>query len=123
VQVGIRSMDAAEKELLDPARTFFGHRFTASDEQIAAVIARLDGPVYVTIDLDVLDPSEMPSTGTPEPGGMRYLQLVKVLRQVCAARQVVGFDVVELLPSQQNKAPDFLAARLVYQLMAYLNRN
>ncbi len=123
VQVGIRSMDAAEKELLDPARTFFGHEFTASDEQIAAVIARLDGPVYVTIDLDVLDPSEMPSTGTPEPGGMRYLQLVKVLRQVCAARQVVGFDVVELLPSQQNKAPDFLAARLVYQLMAYLNRN
>jgi agmatinase len=123
VQVGIRSMDAAEKKLLDPARTFFGHTFTAGDEEIAAVIEKLDGPVYVTIDLDVLDPAEMPSTGTPEPGGMSYLDLVKVLRAVCAARSVVGFDVVELLPNPGNKAPDFLAARLVYQLMAYLNRH
>jgi agmatinase len=122
VQVGIRSMHAAEKEKLDPGRVFFGHDFIASDEQVDAIVAKLDDPVYITVDLDVLDPSEMPSTGTPEPGGLSYRRLVKVLRAVCARRRVVGFDVVELLPSQQNKAPDFLAARLVYQLMAYLNR-
>lgn len=123
VQVGIRSMDAAEKNLLDRSRTFFGHTFTASEAEIASILAKLDGPVYVTIDLDVIDPAEMPSTGTPEPGGMSYLELVRVLRAVFAARKVVGYDVVELLPNPGNKAPDFLAARLVYQLMAYLERN
>ncbi len=120
VQVGIRSMDAAEKANINRDRVFFGHEFTADDAQVQAIVDQLVDPVYLTIDLDVLDPSEMPSTGTPEPGGMRYLQMIKVIRAVCAARKVVGFDVVELLPRPENKAPDFLAARLVYQIMAYL---
>jgi agmatinase len=120
VQVGIRSMDAAEKVNINRDRVFFGHEFTADDAQVQAIVDQLNDPVYLTIDLDVLDPSEMPSTGTPEPGGMRYLQMIKVIRAVCAARKVVGFDVVELLPRPENKAPGFLAARLVYQIMAYL---
>jgi agmatinase len=62
----------------------------------------------------------MPSTGTPEPGGLRYRQVVALLREVCRRRRVVGADVVELLPDPARPAPDFLAARLVYQLMAYL---
>ena len=62
----------------------------------------------------------MPSTGTPEPGGLRYRQITRLLREVCKSRRVVGFDVVELLPNENNKAPDFLAARLVYQMMAYI---
>jgi agmatinase len=123
VQVGIRSLDMAEKHKLVPGRTFFAHQYTASAEQMQQIIALLDGPVYITIDLDVLDPAEMPSTGTPEPGGMAYRDLVRSLDAVCAACNVVGFDVVELLPNAQNKAPDFLAARLVYQLMAFLTRN
>ena len=70
----------------------------------------------------MIDPAEMPSTGTPEPGGLSYEQLVRSLDAVCAKRNVVGFDVVELLPDDRNPAPDFLAARLVYQLMAFLGR-
>lgn len=120
VSVGIRSMDAAERVNVQPDRTFFGHEWTGSSAQIAEVVGRLQDPVYVTIDLDVLDPSEMPSTGTPEPGGLRYGQIVALLREVCRNRRVVGFDVVELLPNESNRAPDFLAARLVYQLMAYI---
>jgi agmatinase len=122
VQVGIRSMDVAEMELHRPARTFFAHDLDEAGSWIPEVIARLGDPVYVTIDLDVLDPSEMPSTGTPEPGGLRYRQITRLMDAVCRARTVVGFDVVELLPNPHNKAPDFLAARLVYQIMAYVGR-
>lgn len=123
-RVGIRSIDAAEAKNMDPERTFFAHRFAATPDQIDAVVATLDParPVYITIDLDVIDPAEMPSTGTPEPGGLSYEQLVRSLDAVCAKRNVVGFDVVELLPDDRNPAPDFLAARLVYQLMAFLGR-
>jgi agmatinase len=123
VQVGIRSLDAAERPRLQPERTFFAHRYDGSPEQLAAILEMLSDPVYITIDLDVLDPAEMPSTGTPEPGGLSYRQVLKLLAAVCDCREVVGFDVVELLPNPHNKAPDFLAARLVYQMMAFLNRN
>jgi len=119
VQVGIRSMDAAETANLRPGRTFFAH-----DHDEAAVLAAvekdLQDPLYITIDLDALDPSEMPATGTPEPGGLRYRQVTSLLREVCKRRRVVGFDVVELMPLPDLRAPDFLAARLVYQLMAYM---
>ena len=122
VQVGIRSMDAAEMENLRPERTFFAHDLEDRSGWIDDVVRQLGDPVYVTIDLDVLDPAEMPSTGTPEPGGMRYRQVTRLLDAVCREREVVGFDVVELLPDQNNRAPDFLAARLIYQMMAYLGR-
>ncbi len=120
VQVGIRSMDAAETAALDRKRTLFAHDLGTPEQVLARILPLLDGPVYITIDLDVLDPAEMPSTGTPEPGGMRYRDLVRILAGVCRSKQVVGFDVVELMPNANNRAPDFLAARLAYQLMAYL---
>jgi N1-aminopropylagmatine ureohydrolase len=120
VQVGIRSLDVSETGNLDPDRVFYAHTYDGSPAEIAAVVEALDGPVYVTIDLDVLDPAEMPSTGTPEPGGLGYRQIVRLLAAVCARRTVVGFDVVELMPNPHNRAPDFLAARLTYQMMAFL---
>lgn len=123
VQVGIRSLDAAEVERLDESRVFFAHELEKDDDWIGRVVERCSSPLYVTIDLDVLDPSEMPSTGTPEPGGMRYRQISRLLDAVCRRHEVVGFDVVELLPNEGNRAPDFLAARLVYQIMAYLGRD
>lgn len=119
VQVGIRSMDAAEKSNLRPGRTFYAHDHDEA-AVLAAVERELGDPLYVTIDLDALDPGEMPSTGTPEPGGLRYRQVTNLLREVCRRRRVVGFDVVELMPIDGLRAPDFLAARLVYQLMAYI---
>ncbi|MDO9693757.1 MAG: agmatinase [Candidatus Latescibacteria bacterium] len=120
VQVGIRSLDAAEAPKLRPGRTFFAHEIGEGYDFIPAVVERLSGPVYVTIDLDVFDPGIMPSTGTPEPGGLSYRQVVRTLAAVARSHRIVGFDVVELLPDPRNPGPDFLAARLAYQLMAYL---
>lgn len=120
VAVGIRSMDVEEKARLVPGRTIFAHEIEDIDTTARRILDRIKGPVYITIDLDVLDPSEMPSTGTPEPGGLTYRQLKGLLRAVCRERQVVGFDVVELMPRVENRAPDFLAARLTYQLMAFV---
>jgi agmatinase len=120
VAVGIRSMDVAERAKLLPGRTIFAHEIDDLAATARRILERIEGPVYITIDLDVLDPSEMPSTGTPEPGGLTYRQLRDLLRAVCRERQVVGFDVVELMPRPEDRAPDFLAARLVYQLMAYV---
>jgi agmatinase len=83
------------------------------------VLDKLTENVYITIDLDVFDPSIMPSTGTPEPGGPAYFELMHFLRDVIKARNVVGFDVVELCPSATNKSPDFIAAKIIYQLLSY----
>jgi agmatinase len=120
VQVGIRSLDAAEAPKIRPGRTFFAHEIGEGYDFIPAVVDRLSGPVYVTVDLDVFDPGIMPSTGTPEPGGLSYRQVVRTLAAVARSRRIVGFDVVELLPDPRNPGPDFLAARLAYQIMAYL---
>ena len=87
----------------------------------AGVAGELTDPVFVTIDIDVFDPSVMPSTGTPEPGGLGWYDVIALLKGVASARRVVGFDLVELCPKQSNVAPDFMAARLVYKMMAYMN--
>jgi len=122
LQVGIRSLDASELPRIRPGRTFFAHDH--DERAVCEAIGReLRSPVYVTVDLDVLDPSEMPATGTPEPGGLRYREVTRVLNEVFRRHQVVGFDVVELMPLPDLRAPDFLAARLVWQMMAYLLRS
>ncbi|MBN1534267.1 MAG: agmatinase [Spirochaetes bacterium] len=119
VQVGIRSMDVSEREGLGKGRTFFAHEIAGERKWIDAAVARLTGNVYITIDLDVFDPSIMPSTGTPEPGGLDWYEVLALLKRVAEKRRIVGFDVVELCPSAQNRHADFLAAKLVYKLLAY----
>jgi agmatinase len=121
VQVGIRSMDAAEREGLDPRRVFYAEDLAGGRmrrDWTRRVVGRLGRRVYLTLDLDVFDPSIMPSTGTPEPGGLGWYPVLRLLRRLFRQREVVGFDVVELAPSEA-RAPDFLAAKLVYQLLAY----
>lgn len=120
VSVGIRSMDVSEQENMDRERVFFAHEIYDSDEWIPNAVRLLSDTVYVTIDLDVFDPGIMPSTGTPEPGGLGWYHVLKLLRTVSKTKQIVGFDVVELCPSSDNKAPDFLAAKLVYTLLSYI---
>ena len=83
------------------------------------MISKLSEKVCITIDLDVFDPSIMPSTGTPEPGGLLWYNVLMLLKAVFDDKEVVGFDIVELCPDQRNKAPDFLAAKLVYKLLSY----
>lgn len=119
VQVGIRSMDVSEKESIEPGRIFFAEVLYNSTDWLNDVVGKLSQKVYITFDLDVFDPSIMPSTGTPEPGGLLWYDILKLLKAVCQHREVVGFDVTELCPNKDNKAPDFLAAKLIYKLLSY----
>jgi agmatinase len=119
VQVGIRSMAAEELPYVDGERTFYAHRLWEDKSLYRKALDLLSDNVWITVDLDVFDPSVMPSTGTPEPGGPDYRELLSFLRDVMAKRNVVGFDVVELCPSETNKAPDFMAAKLIYQMLSY----
>jgi agmatinase len=118
VQVGIRSMDASEKAELDPRRVFFAESLARRPDWTGEVLALLSPRVYLTFDLDVLDPGIMPSTGTPEPGGLGWYQTLELLKRLCRERELVGFDLVELCPGA-SRAPDFLAAKLVYKLLSY----
>jgi agmatinase len=119
VQVGIRSMDISEKPALDEDRVFFAQDIHDSLTWIDKVVAKLTEQVYITIDLDAFDPSIMSSTGTPEPGGLMWYEVLALLRAVCRRRTMVGFDVVELCPVETNWAPDFLAAKLIYKVLSY----
>ena len=119
VQVGIRSMDISEKEFLNPEKCFLAENIHSDRKWEDESIALLGQNVYLTIDLDVFDPSVMPSTGTPEPGGMHWYQVIRYLKKVFAAKNVVGFDVVEFAPIENLKAPGFLVAKLYYKLLSY----
>ena len=119
VQVGIRSMSAEELPYADKDRIFFSHKLYYDKSLYKKAIDLLSENVYITIDLDAFDPSIMPSTGTPEPGGPSYYELLHFMRDVIKTRNVVGFDIVELCPSETNKSPDFIAAKIIYQLLSY----
>jgi agmatinase len=119
VQVGIRSMSADELPLVQNDRIFYSHELYYDKNLYRKALDKLTDNVYITIDLDVFDPSIMPSTGTPEPGGPAYFELLHFMRDVIRNRNVVGFDVVELCPSPTNKSPDFIAAKIIYQLLSY----
>lgn len=119
VSVGIRSMSKEELPYVDRANTFYSHQIDESDAWINQVLNSLEGPIYVTFDLDVFDSSLMPSTGTPEPGGLFWAKAMKILKRVFIEKDVVGFDVVELLPRASDPAPDYLAAKLIYKMLSY----
>jgi len=118
VSVGIRSMDASEVEGMDRSRFFFAHELQGREGWVDEVLKKLGEEVYVTIDLDVFDAGIMPSTGTPEPGGLGWYDVLGLLREVAKHKSVVGFDVVELCPGD-DKAPDFLAAKLIYSFLSH----
>ena len=120
VQVGIRSMDIEELPYIQKNRIFYAKEIRSgmNPEWIDKVVAQLSSNVYITIDLDGLDPSIMPSTGTPEPGGLYYYDLINLVERVNRERNILGFDVVELCPNPNVKAPDFLASKLIYQIIS-----
>jgi len=112
-------MSADEKESSDMSRMFLARDIHDNTDWIDKAISKLSDNIYITIDLDAFDPSIMPSTGTPEPGGLLWYEVLSFLKAVSKNRNVVGFDVVELCPDGNNKAPDFLAAKLIYKLLSY----
>jgi len=113
-------MDVIEKPYIDKDRIFFAHNITGTGYKwMDEVIDKLSDKVYVTIDLDGFDPSIVPATGTPEPGGLNYYEVMSLIRKLIVRKNVVGFDVVELCPIDDNKASDFLASKLIYQFLSY----
>ncbi len=119
VQVGIRSMDVSEKGINDEDKIFYAHEMANDEYWIDKVIERLTGPVFISIDLDGLDPSILPATGTPEPGGLFWYETLELLKRVFDEKEVVGFDIVELCPNEIDKRSDFLAAKLYYKMLSY----
>lgn len=119
VQVAIRSMDITETTIMDEEKTFFAHDMAKDEYWMDNAIEALGDNVFITFDLDAIDPSIMSSTGTPEPGGLFWYETLEFLSRVFEERNVVGFDIMELCPNETNRASDFLAAKLYYKMLSY----
>lgn len=124
VQVGIRSLSVEEAKAISRLRTkiYWAKDIVRAPLKgwIAKVVAHLTSHVYLTVDLDGFDPSFVPATGTPEPGGLDWFQITSLIRAVARRKKIVGMDVVELLPQSGDHASDFLAAKLVYKTLGYV---
>jgi agmatinase len=120
-QVGIRSLSPEEAAAAPtlPTEIFYDFNMRHDENWIERVVDSLSETVYITIDVDGLDPAIMPATGTPEPGGLSWYELLALLRRVIESRNVVGCDVVELAPLAGMVAPNFLCAKLVYKILSY----
>ena len=120
-QVGIRSLSPEEAAAIPslPTHVFYDFNMRADPDWMDRVVATLSDTVYVTIDVDGFDPAIMPATGTPEPGGLSWYEMIGLLRKVAEKKRVVGFDLVELSPMGGNVAPNFLCAKLIYKLLSY----
>jgi agmatinase len=122
VAVGVRGV--AEEEVEVSRRTpgstlIWAEEMVGTTDWMDRAIDALTERVYLTVDVDFFDPSLVPSTGTPEPGGGDWYQTLTFLRRLFNEREVVGCDVVELAPIPGLHAPDFFVAKLVYKLLAY----
>jgi agmatinase len=121
VQVGVRSLCSEEADFIkkNKLKILWAKDTFGNDAWFDDAISRLSKNVYITLDLDVFDPSILPSSGTPEPGGLYYYQMLKFLRRVFENKNVVGFDVVELCPNEKDVSSDFTASKILYKMIGY----
>ncbi|MGH9558968.1 MAG: agmatinase [Bryobacteraceae bacterium] len=124
VQVGIRSLSVEEARAIPnlPTRIFYAKDICGRGDWVEKAVDSLTEDVYLTFDIDGLDPSLVPSTGTPEPGGLMWYETLDLLRALAARRNVVGMDLVELCGSSCGSGPSFLAAKLIYKALGYVFR-
>ncbi len=122
VGMGIRNISREEHEFIQQSKTdiFFAQDLKNLNRWKEKVLDRLGPNVYLTFDLDFLDPSIMPSVGTPEPGGLLWYETLDFLKELVSKKDVVAFDLVELCPIPGLVAPDFLAAKLIYKIISYI---
>jgi agmatinase len=120
-QVGIRSLSTEEAEVLPKlnSRVFFDASMRDDPKWMDAVVESLGEHVYITIDVDGMDPAIMPATGTPEPGGLSWPEMTRLLRKTAERRTIVSADIVELSPIPGMVAPNFLCAKLLYKMLTY----
>jgi len=121
VQVGIRSLSWEEKQFLNRnmMMPFYMPDLAQNAASIEPIVASLSENVYLTIDVDVLDPSIMPAVGTPEPGGMQWQAMLEIIKSVALRKHIVGFDLMEFCPREGPAACAFLLAKLAYKLIGY----
>ncbi|MBI5047219.1 agmatinase, partial [Candidatus Micrarchaeota archaeon] len=128
VQVGIRSMCDEEAEYISNEKIsnqiFYAHNLNENRKEgklnskdVSAMVSQLTENVFVTVDIDGFDPSIVPGTGTPEPGGLYWEDVLGIMRELSQNRNVVGFDIVEVLPSPPLRTSEFVAAKLAYKMM------
>lgn len=126
VQVGIRSLSAEEARLIDsglPTRIFWARDIAGKTDWIDSAVDSLTDNVYLTIDIDGLDPSIVPTTGTPEPGGLGWYETLTLIRKIAEKKRIVGMDLVEYSYFENYDSPAFLCAKLVYKSLAYIFQN
>ncbi|MGH7550091.1 MAG: agmatinase [Gemmatimonadota bacterium] len=121
VPVGIRAVSPEEIEFIraHDLPVFWSHRIAHGDEWMETALSALTDTIYLTFDVDFFDPSLVPATGTPEPGGGFWHETMRFLGRVFREKTVIGMDVVELAPIEGFHAPDFVVARLVYRTIGY----
>jgi agmatinase len=126
VQVGIRSISAEEASLIEtgiPTKIFWARDIVGKTDWVDAAIDSLTESVYLTIDIDGLDPSIVPTTGTPEPGGLGWYETLYLIRELAEKRRIVGMDLVEYSYVEGQDSPAFLCAKLIYKTLAYVFRD
>lgn len=122
VQVGIRSLSKEERDFInrkENIKVFWAYEIREDKNWLSKVIDSLDDNVYITLDLDVFDPSLIPSVGTPEPYGLNWFEVTSLLKEVFKNKRVLGMDVVEFSPIPGFIAPDYIVARLIYKIIGY----
>ena len=122
VQIGIRAQSKEEADLIRSSNnihTWYAHMLQDGDAWMDAAIEKLSANVYLTIDADGFDPSVVPAVGTAEPGGLTWWQGCRFLRKLCAARNVVSFDIVEIAPRSTDIISEFSMAKLLYRILGY----
>ncbi len=119
VSIGIRSVSPEEIDYIRQEQPiiYYDHQLRTMPLPIAEILSALTENVFITFDLDAINPAELPSVGTPEPGGLSWYQVVDLFEAVFADRNVVGFDVVELKPDGINVHSDFWAAKMIYKMI------
>ncbi len=122
--IGVRSMSREEDEFVasNPKVEVLFDYERAERKFEAAELLKWGKHVYVTVDLDAFDPAEMPSVGTPEPGGLRWREFFSIFRDVCDQTNIVGFDIMELMPRPGQERADFYSAKLIYKMLGYMRR-
>ncbi|MGI8893129.1 MAG: agmatinase [Bacteroidia bacterium] len=122
-QIGIRAQEKAEADLIKSSpniNTFYAHQLRSDSSWMQKAVDTLSNNVYITIDADGFDPSLVPSVGTAEPGGLFWHETLDFLRMVCREKNVVGFDVVEVAPTEGQILSEFVLAKLIYKLIGFI---
>jgi agmatinase len=123
VQIGVRSISEDEYTYCNKGRvkTFFMHKHRDINALLRGVLRELTDNVYISIDMDCLDPSIAPAVGTPVPGGFTWFEVIDIIRTIIREKNVLSCDVVELCPNEASIVSEFTAAKLIYKIISYVN--